>query len=71
MRISPVPGSTARRNHCALKATERGVPPKCPSAAQVTPAALAASYSSFKARRQPSSAAASLSATTAATRWPM
>ncbi|MFJ5807107.1 hypothetical protein [Streptomyces sp. NPDC093093] len=26
-------GSTARRNHCALKATERGEPPQCPSAA--------------------------------------
>ncbi len=32
MRISPVSGSTGTLNHCALKATERGVPPKCPSA---------------------------------------
>ena len=33
MRISPVSGSTARRNHWALKATERGEPPQWPSAA--------------------------------------
>ncbi len=63
IRISPVPGSTATLNHWALKATERGVPPKCPSAVTSTPTARAAAYRSLRVRRPPGCSTASVSYT--------
>lgn len=65
MRISPVPGSTATRNHWALKATERGEPPQWPSAASssAVPLACAASYSSFRGTARPAQSKASAPST--------
>ncbi len=59
IRISPLSGSTASRNHCELNATERGEPPQCPSPVSVTPCAAAAANTSLSGTGRPSHSTAS------------